>query len=565
MEAISFLSDRAEPSKSSAIYLLSLEGGEAIPLTKAKHRRSIGFYAWSPNGKFIAFISPDEQTAELEKKEKEKDDAKVYGEHWEYNRLRLFHIATGEVRTLFAMDLHVDKFAWKDDSSEIIFSIHETPDVDSAITHGINIKRISVGDRNLQSICAFPNGIGNIVWYEKKIYFTAVSHPKTYISSQALYRVAPGGISSKAAHGVHNCVGKLCRAGSLLVLEVRKGLLTEIKVLNGEFADDESKGVWSFEEELAIRDWDVTGSASSPILTVLRSSGGSPTEVFSVLDGKASQLSAHGKAVAELKLCDAAPFYCKAKDGTDLDAVLFRPTNTEKKALPAVVWVHGGPYHRTTIGFDDPEWYHGAWLASSGYAVLCPNPRGSSGRGEKFASAVRGAVGTVEYEDVISIVEEGVSRGIIDGQKVGIGGYSAGGLMSYLAVTRPDFHFKAACCGAGVSDWDLFSMTADIPRFGSEMSGGAPWEVKQDSTKSRHGSALWNMHKVTTPILILHGEQDTRVPVSQAIAFHRGCLHHNIPCEMVIYPREPHSFRERKHMLDMFMRIGRFYDSNLLS
>lgn len=175
-------------------------------------------------------------------------------------------------------------------------------------------------------------------------------------------------------------------------------------------------------------------------------------------------------------------------------------------------------------------------------------------------------MGTIDYEDIISMVKGGISDGVIDEQRVAIGGWSQGGFLSYLAVTRADFHFRAALCGAGVTDWDMMWMTSDAPWFEAELAGRAPWDSEAKSTAARHGSAIWNMKNAQTPVLILHGEDDVRVPLTQAIAFHRGCLHHGIPCEMVTYPREGHMAPvppERQHFLDMLKRIRRFYDLHM--
>jgi len=172
-------------------------------------------------------------------------------------------------------------------------------------------------------------------------------------------------------------------------------------------------------------------------------------------------------------------------------------------------------------------------------------------------------MGTSDYDDVITLVKAGISKGLIDKDRVVIGGWSQGGFLSYLSVTRSDFQFKAAICGAGVTDWDLMSMTSDAPIFEAHLAGKAPWEDGSRKTQDRHGSPIWHMKDIKTPILILHGEKDVRVPASQAIAFHRGCLHHDIPCEMVIYPREGHSIKERNHRIDMLNRVRRIVDIHL--
>jgi len=107
-------------------------------------------------------------------------------------------------------------------------------------------------------------------------------------------------------------------------------------------------------------------------------------------------------------------------------------------------------------------------------------------------------------------------------------------------------------------------MTSDAPWFEEELAGKAPWTADDANwTGNRNASALWHMKDVKTPILILHGEEDKRVPFTQAVGFHRGCLHHKIPCEMVSYPRAGHIPEERAHYIDMLKRIRRFYDTHL--
>ena len=111
------------------------------------------------------------------------------------------------------------------------------------------------------------------------------------------------------------------------------------------------------------------------------------------------------------------------------------------------------------------------------------------------------------------------------------------------------------------------TMSSDASSFEAELAGRAPWEADHDDVKARHGSAIWHMKDVPAhlriPLLILHGEEDVRVPITQAIAFHRGCLKYNWPCEFVRYPREGHKFQERNHLIDMLKRVRRFVDMHL--
>lgn len=204
---------------------------------------------------------------------------------------------------------------------------------------------------------------------------------------------------------------------------------------------------------------------------------------------------------------------------------------------------------------------------------MVPNYRGGSGHGDAFAAYARGGMGTVEYDDIITLTQSGIEQGLVDKTKLIVSGWSQGGFLSYLSAVRNGTHdhgwrFRAAICGAGVSDWDAMAMTSDLAAFESELGGIAPWEADKYDTRGRKGSPVWEMAWAASagrvpPVLILHGEKDERVPVTQAWAFHRGCRRWKIGCEMVTYPREGHVLKERKHWVDMLERMGRFCDVHL--
>jgi len=313
-------------------------------------------------------------------------------------------------------------------------------------------------------------------------------------------------------------------------------------------------------------------------VVMIKSSVGKPHELFS-LEGhnykvdntnvqRLTQLSNHSSKITALQLGKADPFYCKASDGKTLDAVFFTPASSSDKPLPTAVLLHGGPYWRTTNCFNPHPWAWAPCLLSAGYAILCPNYRGGSSHGEAWSSAARAGMGKQDYDDVITTLNAAIDKGLVDREKVVVGGWSQGGFLSYLCAVRADFPFKGAICGAGVTDWDMMSMSSDLPIFESELTGVAPWQIA-DSTdvRARHGSAVWHMRRTEktdrTPILILHGERDQRVPLNQAIAFHRGCLDMDWPCEFVTYPREGHAIVERAHVVDEHKRVRRFCDLHL--
>jgi dipeptidyl aminopeptidase/acylaminoacyl peptidase len=249
---------------------------------------------------------------------------------------------------------------------------------------------------------------------------------------------------------------------------------------------------------------------------------------------------------------------CHASDGTALDAVVIRPHGDAQEPVPTVVLVHGGPYGRSSVWAHAHALDWGQLLATRGYAVVMPNYRGSYGRGNAFATAARGDMGGIEWGDVLAVVDAAIDAGIADPDRLGIGGWSQGGFLTAWAVTATD-RFKAAVMGAGVSDWGMMAATSDLPAFEAALGGSRPWDGPGPH-RAATGSPISFARRRTTPLLILHGAEDQRVPVTQAIAFRRAMADQDSPLELVTYPREPHGIRERRHQIDVQERVVAWYD-----
>jgi dipeptidyl aminopeptidase/acylaminoacyl peptidase len=197
-------------------------------------------------------------------------------------------------------------------------------------------------------------------------------------------------------------------------------------------------------------------------------------------------------------------------------------------------------------------------LASHGYAVLMPNPRGSDGQGLQFAEAVKGDWGGGDFQDVLDGVDALIKQQVIDASRLGIGGWSYGGFMSAWAVTHTD-RFKAAVVGAAPVDLSSMTLTTDTPDFlpgyfGDVIANHAAYEAH---------SSVRMIDRVHTPVLILHGEQDQRVPISQGQQFYIGLRELGRPVQMVRYPREPHWIHEYEHEKDILARVLNWFDSHL--
>ena len=561
-KSVAFISDRAKPGESSAIYLLTLGEGEPCPLTKSENEKSIESFAWSPDGKFIAFISPDEKTSEQKARERDKDDAKVYGENWEYNRLRCIHVATKELSILYQSERHVTDFAWNANSSEIAFISQATPELESPYS-GVYFQKVSLSDRVTQALCKFPGAVESLQWLRGSLYFLAGYSPTMTNTSSTVYKLSIEDKTwSRDKSGEKSCALDLRTVGNDIAALVSYGLRDQIHLFDSD--------TLVHNEPYDISSWDYAYTPDkTSVLALAKSTNFEPVEVFTIMNGDTTQLSRHGAAIASIPIATIKPFYASAKDNTRLDSVLLLPSEpASPKPYPTAVIVHGGPYSRVSPTFDLPgfQWPH--YLASAGYCVLLPNYRGGSSHGEKYAANASGGMGKDDFEDIITLLEAAVREGIVDRDRTVIGGWSQGGFHSYLAATRPyRWAFKGAICGAGVSDWDMMSMSSDASFWEAELAGKAPWVVVMaDDTIARRGSPIWHMGPLMkTPVLILHGEEDERVPLSQAVAFRRGCKYWGVECEMVVYPRLGHGFEgpERGQMIDMLKRVRRFCDIKL--
>ena len=239
-------------------------------------------------------------------------------------------------------------------------------------------------------------------------------------------------------------------------------------------------------------------------------------------------------------------------DGTPVEGVLLKPAGYQAgRRYPLLVEAHGGPTYATSAEFKADWTSPGQVWAGNGWAVLYPNPRGSLGYGERFEHANIMDWGGGDYRDIMSGVDELVRRGLADSTKLALEGWSYGGYMTAWTVGQTT-RFKAASMGAGLTDLQSMYGTTDLPGYIAMFFSGVPRQQTLDAYRAR--SPITFADKVTTPLLILHGETDTRVPTGQSTEFYRSLRDRGKTVELVIYPREWHTFSEYYHLLDKMQR-----------
>ncbi len=239
-----------------------------------------------------------------------------------------------------------------------------------------------------------------------------------------------------------------------------------------------------------------------------------------------------------------------SKDKALVSGIVVKPIGfIPEKRSPLVVWLHGGPAYNWSLGAHISNWAQ--LFAAQGYMVLLPNFRGSSGKGMNWMMANVRNWGEGPMSDVMSGVDYLIQRGWVDEEKMFVGGGSYGGYLTFWIIAHTD-RFKAAFARAGVADLTTEYALTDEPSFSLGYFVKSPYE---DPEIYRMNSPLTYASKVNTPILIVHGERDLRVPVSQAYQFYSALKHYGAKVKLVIYPREPHGIREYTHRIDVMNRV----------
>ena len=263
--------------------------------------------------------------------------------------------------------------------------------------------------------------------------------------------------------------------------------------------------------------------------------------------GGSTRLTTVNPQIETWKLPTLSRVTWKGAHGDAVEGVLeLPPDHKPGTPLPMIVSIHGGPTACDYLGFQ--YWIYGrTQFSTQGYAVFCPNYRGSTGYGDKFLTDLIGHENDVEVEDILKGVDVLIAKGIADPDRLGVMGWSNGGFLTNCLITRTN-RFKAASSGAGVFDMTLQWATEDTPGHVVNYLRGLPWKQPAEYQKA---SPLYQLNDTfNTPTLIHVGEKDERVPVGHSIALHRA-LHdyRKVPTELVIYPGAPHSIASHKQRL----------------
>jgi len=541
---LAFLSDRGGDEEQ--IFILHSEFGEAAAVTKEK--AGVKAFEWSPDGQTIAYLAPDPKSEAQEKKEKEKDDARVVDKEDRRARLRLLHLASHESRALTDPHWEVKELAWLPDGQGIAVIATNRPASDQFTDR---IYRVSTEDGKTRELLAPRGPVGDLRVSPNgmTLSFLGCRDDGPDAHDLFLLPVIAGAARNLTGASLDRPIMNYHWAkGAWLIAVYAEGFSSKFVGYSGEGEKKESGQLPTNPNEFSV-------AATGEIAFVGWNSTAMPELWLRDTKGDARPVSRLNDSLKDFAV--AAPEFYKYKsfDGLEIEAALLKPAGYDGKTkLPLVVRVHGGPTGRWRDSIE--SW--GQLLAARGYAVLYPNVRGSIGYGQKFTEMNRADWGGGDFKDVMAGVDDLIAKGIADPERLGIGGWSYGGYMAAWAVTQTT-RFKAAVAGAGMSDLISEFGAEEGPAY-DEWFWGTPYEKPEGFL---NGSPVLYVKNAKTPTLILQGEADTTDPPGQSQELYRGLKRYGVATELVMYPREPHGFREPKHRVDMLTRLVDWFDRYL--
>ena len=586
---LSFTSSRPGKAKGNQVWLLDRSGGEAFQLTEVKGR--LQGYEWAPDSKRLALTvgDPDPDAADAPAagaaaggdasggrppagsgqaakapkpividRYKYKQDVQGYLLSGRHTYVYLFDIASKKLDRLTAGRVDESSPSWSPDGARIAFASNRNPDPDREPS-----SQLFVVDANAGSVekaltpATSRGGRGKVEWSPdgKWIAFLEGDDKKySAYGMEHLTLVASDGSTAparvKATEDLDRGVGAQHFSAD--------GRMITVLVTDDQSVYPARVTLATNRVEKLIAAPGVVSSTTGAGGCMAALSGGDAkaTEVYRWDGSSLAQISHQNDALfAELQLGVTETVSAKSKDGAEVHGLLTKPAGyLAGTKIPMLLRIHGGPNAQDQHTFA----FERQWFAANGYAVLAVNYRGSSGRGGKFSKAIAADWGHYEVDDLQAMVDQVVKMGVADPNKLGVGGWSYGGILTDYMIAS-DTRFKAATSGAGTAFTAAFYGTDQyIIQYDYEI--GPPWNPKAWETYQKISYPFLHADRIKTPTLFLGGEKDFNVPVQGGQQMYQALRSLNIDTQLVIYPNEFHGISRPSYVRDRYERYLAWYE-----
>ncbi|HEX9944787.1 MAG TPA: S9 family peptidase [Thermoanaerobaculia bacterium] len=563
---LAFLSGRE--GKKAQVWLLDRRGGEAVKLTD--YKADVSDLAWSPDGKRLALVvgdvdpdEEDEEKAEDAKAKPPKTPKPIVVRRLQFKRdgegylrdlrqhLYVFDVESKKSTQITSGPYDDSEPAWSPDGRFLAFTSNRTPEPDANDNSDVFIVEAKAGQKpralttwsgwdrepifspDGKWIAYLAGGDPKDVWYDtNSVAVVPVTGGEPRLLTRALDRNAEAPRFSPDGKSVYFVLED---GGNEHLARIPAGGGAVERVVAGE------RSIQTY----------VLGPQGE--IVVLESTPQRPFEVSVAAGGSLRRLTTvNDEFLKGIRLGEVRRFQATSADGTRIDAFLTLPPDAPPgKRLPTLLRIHGGPTAQYNTSFNT-EWQI---LAAHGYAVVGANPRGSTGYGRDFSYAIWADWGNKDFQDVMAAVDQAIAMGVADPGRLGVGGWSYGGILTDHVIVKTN-RFKAATSGASEVNY-LANYGTDHYQKEWEGELGLPWKNAEGWMRI---SPFFQVEKVTTPTLILCGQDDVNVPLLNSEQLYQALRRLGKETELVIYPGQNHGITKPSYQKDRYERYLAWYD-----
>ncbi|WP_372745363.1 prolyl oligopeptidase family serine peptidase [Lutibacter sp.] len=562
---LSFIAAKSE--EKAQVWTLNRKGGDAQQLTNIK--QGVSGYEWSPTGKKLLLSIKDPKPEELTDDKEDDKKAKPYiidrlqfkqdyEGYLDSYRTHLYVFTPGDSIPIqiTSGDFDDKSPAWSPDGKSIAFVSNRTENPDGNTNTDIWIVSADNLDKGktLQQVTTNINADTSPAWSPdgKFITYTTIIDTKAmWYATQKLAIISATGKHHKIlAKDLDRNINKpkFSKDGKSIYFLIEENGTSIIASI-----DTEGKNLKRvIQGEFSIADYSLEGTLIAPLLA----NSNQPHEIYTFDKNVLKKLSTVNDAVlAKIQKPTIEKINFKSADGTDIEGFIVKPLGFNAKTkYPVILWLHGGPVSQYEFDFHDTS----QLFAANGYITLLLNPRGSSGYGQPFSEALFADWGNKDFQDVMAGVDYVIDQGYADPNKLGVGGWSYGGILTNYVITKTN-RFKGAVSGASEALYRA-NYGHDHYQLTWELELGLPWENAEAWERI---SPFNDVANITTPTLWMGGEEDWNVPILNSEQMYQAMKRLGKETQLIVYPGEYHGIKRPSFIKDRFERFIKWFDGHV--